>query len=83
MQTNWASQLNPLLAQPMSSGLILKDVALISGTTVVNHLLGRKIQGWFVVDSNAAATVYRSAAKNALTLSLTSSAAVTVDLFVF
>lgn len=83
LQTSWAAQINPVLAQPMSSGLLLKDVVLASGSTVVNHLLGRKLQGWFITDINGAATVYRSAAKNNLTLTLTSSAAVTVDLFVF
>ncbi len=83
LQTRWAQQLNPLLRAPMSKGFILQGVELINGTTVVNHLLSRKLQGWYVVDQDASAIIYRSAPKNDLTLTLTSNAAVTVDLFVF
>lgn len=83
MQTQWAQQLNQLLDDPMSKGLILLGVSLASGATTINHLLGRKLQGWQIVDINGAATVYRSQPKNDKTLTLTSSAAVTVDLFVF
>lgn len=83
MQTQWAQQLNQLLDDPMSKGIILPGVSLASGNTTINHLLGRKLQGWQIVDINGAATVYRSQPKNDKTLTLTSSAAVTVDLFVF
>lgn len=83
LQTNWASILNPIIANPMSDGVFLKGVELINGVTVVNHLLQRKQQGWIIIDTNAAASIYRSASFNALTLSLTSNAAVTVNLYVF
>lgn len=83
MQNSWAAQINPLLSQPLNNGLILKNISLINGTTVVNHLLGRNLQGWFLVDSDAAATIYRSAPKNNLTLTLTSDAALLADIFVF
>lgn len=83
MQSKWASILNPLLSKPLSSSNILKDVQLINGTTVVNHLLGRNMQGFIVSDIDAAATIYRSAPFNSLTLSLTSNAACTVNLVVF
>lgn len=83
LQTQWASQLNPLLAQPLSSSNVLKSVALINGVTVINHLLARTMQGWIVSDINGSATIYRSQPFNDKTLTLTSSAAVTVDLVVF
>lgn len=83
MQSSWARALEPLLKDPTNNGLILKNVVLINGVTVVNHRLGRMLQGWNLVDINGAASVYRSQPKNNLTLTLTSSAAVTVDLFVF
>jgi hypothetical protein len=83
LQTSWTAQLNPLLAKPLSSANILKGIDLINGATVVNHLLGRKMQGWMISDINGAATIYRSAPLNDLTLTLTSSAACTVDLVVF
>lgn len=86
MQTKWAPILNPLLALPQSSGVLLKSVRLINGTTQVNHLLGRKLQGWQIVRQRAAASIYDAQDANQtpeLTLSLVSSALVTVDLFVF
>ena len=83
MQSAWATQLNPMLANPSLQCILLKDVVLANGSNVINHKLGRKPQGWRIVDINGAATIYRSAALNNLTLTLTSNAAVTVSLEVF
>lgn len=82
----WASLLNPLLASPIVNGQLLTGIALINGTTIVNHKLGRKIQGYIVVGSSAAATIHDSQATNQmpqLTLQLISNAATTVALWVF
>jgi hypothetical protein len=83
MQTRWASLIEPVLSQPFNNGVLLQEVELSTGTNKINHKLGRKPQGWVVVDRNTAATVYRSAPFNALTLTLTASAGVTVSLHVF
>lgn len=86
LQTTWASQLNPLLAAPFSSGILLEGIVLSSGANVVNHKLGRKLKGWVVTRLRASATIYDTQDTNQrpeLTLNLTASAAVTVDIFVF
>lgn len=83
LQSQWASQLNPLLNQPLSNALILKGVSLANGNTVINHRLGRTLQGWFISDVNGAAIIYRNAPKNDTTLTLNSSAAVVADIVVF
>jgi hypothetical protein len=86
LQTNWAAQINPVIDSEINQGIILKNVALINGTTVVNHKLGRKLQGWFPVRQRALANIYDQQDTNSssqLTLILVSDAAVTVDLFVF
>jgi len=86
LQTKWKSQIDPVLAQPWNQGLILPNVSLINGTTTVNHLLGRKLQGWNVIRKRASASVYDNQDSNptpASTLLLVSSAAVVVDLWVF
>lgn len=86
MQTQWASQLNPLLAQPTASAVLLKAVKLTSGANQINHTLGRKLQGWTIVRQRAAATIYDQQDANQypqLTLSLNASAPVTVDILVF
>lgn len=86
MQTKWASQLNPLLKLPTNQGLILQEVELTTGNNVVNHLLGRNLQGWFLVRKRAAAEIYDTQDDNSmpnLTLQLNTNADVSVDLFVF
>jgi hypothetical protein len=83
LQTAWSSMINPFLGRPTNQTNVIQNVSLISGVTVVNHLLGRVPQGWFITDINGAATIYRSAAFNPLTLTLTSNAAVVASIGVF
>lgn len=83
LQTKWISILNPFLSNPLNEVTVLTDVALSDGETVINHGLGQVLQGWFIVDITAPATIYRSAPFNSTNLTLTSDAAVTVDLGVF
>lgn len=85
-QVKWATQLDPLISNPLTQGQLLQDIRLINGTTVVNHKLGRKLTGWFVVGVNAPIIVYDSQATNQmqdLTLVLNSNAVATVNLWVF
>ena len=52
----------------------------------VQHSLGRPARGWFVVNANAAATLYQSASTNPAPnqqILLVTSATVTVSLWVF
>ena len=85
MQTKWASQLNPVLANLLVKGQLLQSQKLINGTTVINHKLGRNPQGWFLVAPQASASVYQAPQQPnpTLTLTLISNAAVTTDLWVF
>jgi len=83
LQTKWKSQLDPVLANPMTNMSILKNVNLVIGVNVINHLLGRVQQGWVITDIQGAAQIYRSAEFNNLTLTLTSDAIVTVSIGVF
>ncbi len=86
LQTDWIAKINPILANPLNAPSILKNVRLTTGANVINHLLGHKLQGWFIVRQRSAGTVYDTQDSNQmpeLTLQLTSSANVTVDLAVF
>lgn len=82
-QTKLASQLNPILINPLNNSLVLKSIVLKNGSNVINHLLGKMQQGWFITDQNAAASIYRSAPFSTTTLTLTSNATVTVNIGVF
>ena len=83
LQTTWKAQLDPVLANPTTNLSIIKNINLVSGTNVINHGLGQMQQGWIITDIQGVATIYRSAPFNKLTLTLTSSAPVTVSIGVF
>ena len=83
LQTTWSSIINVFLSKPTNQMNILPNVKLINGVTVVNHLLGKVQQGWCILDIQSSATIYRSQPFNDKTLTLTSNAAVTVNLGVF
>lgn len=88
METSWASYLNPLLLNPLNNVTILKNVSLLaaSNPNVVNHKLGRTLQGWILIGINAAAEVFDTQANNStpqLTLNLKTTADCKVNLAVF
>jgi len=86
LQSNWASLLDPLLDNPITKGLILENVQLVSGTNTINHKLGRKLKGWWIVRQRSAANIYDTQDTNptpAVNLKLTSDANVSVDILVF
>ncbi len=86
MQTKWASQLNPVISNLLVQGQLLQDVSLINGVTVVNHKLGRKLIGWFIVGQDAQASLWDSQTSNQtpqLTLVLNSNADVNCSIWVF
>jgi hypothetical protein len=79
----WASELNPIIGNPMTNMRILPNVTLATGNNVINHGLGKTQQGWVVIDIQGAATIYRDAPFNNTTLTLHASAGVIVSLGVF
>jgi len=87
MQSRWKSILDPLLGNPSVQSNILENVSLLStGTTVINHGLGRKLIGWRIIRKRGNANIYDTQDSNQtpqLTLQLVSSAAISVDLEVF
>jgi len=82
----WASILNPIVANPANNSIILKNIELSVGTNVINHKLGRNLQGWQIIRKRASADIYDTQDTNQmpnLTLTLVSDAIVTIDLAVF
>lgn len=85
-QSQWASQLDPIIANPTTNPGILKSISLATGSNAVNHLLGRNLQGWKIIRQRAAASIYDTQDSNPtpqLTLVLVSTAPVVIDLEVF
>lgn len=87
LQTNWSTDLNPLLANPLLNGRLIQDVSLVSGANIINHGLGRNLQGWIIVGMhNSFLQIYDTQNHNQtpqLTLQLTSNATGNIDLYVF
>jgi len=83
-QTRWKSELDPVIQSPLWQGNQINSIALVASTPmVINHKLGRMMQGWIIVDKNAAAEVYRTQPFNSQTLTLESSANVTVNIWCY
>lgn len=86
LQTTWSSLIDPIIGRKQNQSNILSNVALVNGTTVVNHLLGRKLSGWKVILQDAKASIFDNQSTNQtpeLTLVLVSDAATTVSIEVF
>lgn len=86
MQTQWKSDIDPVIASPLWQGLQLSNVVLTSGVNTINHTLGRALQGWFLVGIQGAAVIYDLQSTNpsiSTTLMLNSNAAVTISLWVY
>lgn len=86
MQTQWSSQMNPIIQLPINQGILLKSIFLVSGSNTIPHKLQRNLQGWFLTRIRGSSTIYDHQDNNlypSLTLILMSSADVVIDLFVF
>lgn len=85
MQTTWAQQLDPVIANLLVNGQLLKGIELNSGITVVNHRLGRQLQGWFLSAPKGPAIVSQASQQPnpTLTLTVNSTAAITTDMWVY
>ena len=85
VSSKWKAALDPVLANLLIQGQLITNVPLIKGTMGINHQLGRQPNGWFLVSPQGPATVYQSAQQPnpIFTLTLTSSAAMTTDIWVF
>lgn len=83
-QTKWAADINPILGLPILAGNQINSIPLTANVPkVINHLLQRMPQGWFLVDTNANATIWRSALWTNTTLTLEASANVTISVYVY
>lgn len=82
LQTKWKSEITPAIQSSIVQGQLI-SANLSNGVTTINHLLGRQMIGWYLIDVNGPATIYRSQPLNDTTLTLTSNAAVAVNIWMF
>lgn len=75
-----------LTDNPVLVGIILKEVDLVVGDNVIQHKLGRDLQGWYFVRVRGVSNIYDKQGSNNTpdkTLVLNSSAVVSNDIYVF
>ena len=86
-QEHVESVINPVLDSAIIDGVLLEDIALVSGSfTSIEHKLGRKPRGYLVIRKSAAETVYEDVGdydNRKLFIKLRASGTVTVNLWVF
>lgn len=83
-QTQLGKALQPIISNAMLDGTMLNAIVLLAGVaTVFPHNLNRLQMGWFLTDTNAASTVFRSAPFNSSTLTLTASNNTIVNIWCF
>lgn len=87
MLTTWSQLLNPLLVVEISLGLALNDIDLINNTSggqnTIPTTLGRMQLGWFIIDKDSPADIWRVAPFNSTNLVLECDQDTTVSIWVF
>lgn len=85
LSTTWASQLDPLLANAIVQGIQLTNQVLIVGVNQISHKLGRKYQGYIVTGMHGSySQIFDTPSQMPiLTLILHSSAATSVDIYIY
>ena len=86
LQNNVAGFTGQLVSNPLLSGVLLTGISIINGVTSISHGLGRPPQGYIVVRSTAAVSVWdvvvNQTTPNA-TLQLSANAAATISIYIF
>lgn len=87
LQENIEEVVSPFVKNLLLDGFILSNIALVTGQdNVINHKLGRKLQGWILIGNDSNAVVYDNQSNNTLpnsTLLLKASANCIIKLYVF
>lgn len=84
-QENVVEVLQPVLLCPLLDGVLLKSVTVATTPTLVEHKLGREFRGFVITNKNANANVWQTGTNPSSRrfISLQSSTAIQVDLWVF
>ena len=82
--TKWAGTLNPVLALPILNGQQITGISLSAAVPKeISHSLGQIVQGWILVDNNAASIIYRTQPLNAKTITLQASINSIISIWIY
>lgn len=82
LQQNIQQALNPILSNPLTYGNIV-TAKLVAGPNVINHGLGRLLQGWIPVRQMGANGALYDTAVDTQSITIVSSAAYTAVFYFF
>lgn len=78
--SQFLNQLNPVI----NSGVLIQGISVGTTAKKIEHKLGRRLQGFIVVDKNSDCRVWRSSNTELdLFITLTASASSTISIWVF
>lgn len=86
LQNNVSEAISPTLSNPLIDGHFLNNIAVVSGSTKIEHKLSRTIKGYIIVGRTANVTVYdtlATAIDSDKFLHLVSSGTAALNLYVF
>jgi hypothetical protein len=82
LENNVKDVLDQITGIGLLDGRLIQDVALLSGANRIAHVLGRKPQGFIIVNRNSSAIVWQTNI-DTLFITLNASANITVSLWIF
>lgn len=74
--------INPIIKLPILDGVILQDLVITTSAQKFPHYLGRQPQGWWPVDKQNAAHIFRTD-WTTTTITLEASATVTGSIWIY
>lgn len=87
LQDNITTVISPMAVKSHNDSTVLTSISLLVGqNNIINHTLGRQLAGWKIVRKRAQADIWDNQDSNTspnLTLWLSTSADVTIDIEVF
>lgn len=84
LSTKWKAILDPVIANPLTQGQQISSISLAANVpTTVYHSLGQAPQGWFPVDNQASANVWRTQPFNNKTITLEASADTVISIWIY
>lgn len=86
VQSNIHTAIRPLLNLPFADGVHKKDVAITTSDTLVDHGLGRNMEGYIITKQDADTSIFVSNTSNDIPqfqVILKAGATVTADIFFF
>lgn len=85
LQSQWKSEIDPVLTNPLLAGNRLKNIPLVVGDNSINHKLSRAYQGYIITGLRGqfSQIIEVTSQRPDLNIILNSSAVCTIDIYVF